>query len=53
MVWVNHKKDQQSSFQYFVGSWKEGEPNGLGLHSTETWKFLGTFKNGIRYGKGI
>lgn len=52
MVWVN-RTAQGTTYQYYTGSWKEGEPHGSGLHSTETWTFVGSFKQGMRYGKGI
>jgi hypothetical protein len=51
MVCVN-RSQQETTFQYYVGSWKEGEPHGLGVHSTEGWNFVGNFKQGIRNGRG-
>jgi hypothetical protein len=52
MVWVNRSKEV-ATFQYYVGSWKNGEPHGQGVHSTEVWDFVGSFKQGVRNGKGI
>lgn len=51
MVWAN-RNAEKITFQYYSGAWKDGEPHGFGVHSTETWNFVGNFKQGIRNGKG-
>ena len=54
MIWaILDSGSKEVYFQYYSGEWRDGDPNGEGMHSTEEYNYVGLFKNGLRSGKGI